>query len=799
MTWVLLSNELQEIYLGNPYIQSIDVQSDVSSGFADTVMTITIINDGGQDQVAEFNLLMPAEALIVNYTVDIYGPGKYFSREDASKIFDFEIPAQGVEARTFSVILTVPAESAGIVRLNYQELLRRMNGEYILRVYLDPGQLAENVQVEVNVDDHRELTFIESLWESADLDSLFKERPTTTSQGSSSKSVRFEASARQQRRESLEGLNGYVTVAYDVEQGSPDGSITVDDRFFLHRISPQELIPLKKRTIYLVDSSTSMEGIKLDQLKLALEETINLHQRGESFNIVTFSDIVTAWKDTPTKATQKNKESAIDYVKGITTSGENDLLEAIKLILPMLETTDGSIPTIVLFTNGPSSDGISDVVDVITKTIDNRYVLHVIGIGAELVDNDYHYRKLAGNNNGEYRLIVPNSQSYQDIVSFLRTYSTTLMWNVGASYPSSIVDMESLTKHFYLSYYDGQDIVIAGRLNDDFTGDTITSVVSGDIQGGPFELELSTPIRRVERAVTDFAERAYKFLTLSDKMELTNLQTTDERNQGLNEVVEMAETFKFVLDQKALPPQAIGGRGDTAAGDPHIVIRDPNSDMKICFDIHGPEGLVVNLVEDPVLGITVNGEMVEKFNYTSVGIKKQTPSFFGRIFIRLGDDSITVSRDSIVINEELPLKWYRNPAVQVGTCKVMVNNRKVVKVSCPDGVEMKVYRHPIHNGFSDHFDFYLGKGGMFSTSVNGIIGQFQRRQITLDTSSIRVTKHGREKALLLLDGEEITVSKVSRRRTGTCWANYVRQGLQMLEMSYEQYILPNLYSKPNFS
>lgn len=69
--------------------------------------------------------------------------------------------------------------------------------------------------------------------------------------------------------------------------------------------------------------------------------------------------------------------------------------------------------------------------------------------------------------------------------------------------------------------------------------------------------------QRAERAVTDFAERAYKFLTLSDKMELTNLQTTDERNQGLNEVVEMAETFKFVLDQKALPPQAIGGRGDT--------------------------------------------------------------------------------------------------------------------------------------------------------------------------------------------------------------------------------------------
>lgn len=115
--------------------------------------------------------------------------------------------------------------------------------------------------------------------------------------------------------------------------------------------------------------------------------------------------------------------------------------------------------------------------------------------------------------------------------------------------------------------------------------------------------------------------------------------------------------------------------------------------------------------------------MVEKFNYTSVGIKKQTPSFFGRIFIRLGDDSITVSRDSIVINEELPLKWYRNPAVQVGTCKVMVSNRKVVKVSCPDGVEMKIYRRRIHNGFSDHFDFYLGKGGMFSTSVNGIIGK----------------------------------------------------------------------------
>ncbi|KAJ8046221.1 Inter-alpha-trypsin inhibitor heavy chain H3 [Holothuria leucospilota] len=369
------------------------------------------------------------------------------------------------------------------------------------------------------------------------------------------------------------------------------------------------------------------------------------------------------------------------------------------------------------------------------------------------------------------------------------------MFNVQTSYLDDVVDQDSLTKHSYLTYYDGQDLIVAGRLQEGTNSLTITSRVTGTVAGGDFDVETSAPVEQTfDREIENYAERGWKFLTLTNQIEVRNLQTTSPIQDG-PDVLELAETFEFVLDESRFPPQVIRGRGDTAAGDPHIVIQDPRSDLRICFDIHGPQGTVVSLVEDPALELAVNGEMVEKGNITNSNRKKPPPTFFGRIGILLGNDWISVSREHVMVNSDLPFNWFRNTVVEVASCKLRIVSIKVIKISCPNGVIMKILRHRVSHGDYDHFDFFLGKGQVFSSSVDGIIGQFQRRQMSLVKSSIRKTRYGKEKGVLLLDEKEIKVTKITRRRIGSCWASYAKMGLPMLERGYEDYILPRLTSK----
>lgn len=40
----------------------------------------------------------------------------------------------------------------------------------------------------------------------------------------------------------------------------------------------------------------------------------------------------------------------------------------------------------------------------------------------------------------------------------------------------------------------------------------------------------------------------------------------------------------------------------SAAGDPHIIIEDPDTEVRMCFDIHSPYGTVVSLIEDAKFG-----------------------------------------------------------------------------------------------------------------------------------------------------------------------------------------------------
>ncbi|KAJ8930553.1 hypothetical protein NQ314_016634, partial [Rhamnusium bicolor] len=66
------------------------------------------------------------------------------------------------------------------------------------------------------------------------------------------------------------GLSGQFVVQYDVERDPLDGEVLLRDGYFVHFFAPNDLDPLPKHVVFALDTSGSMGGRKIDQLKDAM-------------------------------------------------------------------------------------------------------------------------------------------------------------------------------------------------------------------------------------------------------------------------------------------------------------------------------------------------------------------------------------------------------------------------------------------------------------------------------------------------------------------------------------------------
>lgn len=64
------------------------------------------------------------------------------------------------------------------------------------------------------------------------------------------------------------------------------------DGYFVHFFSPQDVLPLRKHVIFLLDVSGSMYGRKIEQLRSAMSYVLDDLKPEDYFNIMTFSNDV---------------------------------------------------------------------------------------------------------------------------------------------------------------------------------------------------------------------------------------------------------------------------------------------------------------------------------------------------------------------------------------------------------------------------------------------------------------------------------------------------------------------------
>jgi len=245
-------------------------------------------------------------------------------------------------------------------------------------------------------------------------------------------------------------------------------------------ISGEELIP--RHIVFTADVSSSMEGLRIKQVKEALDNFLILLNPNDKFNIVTFGTFVTKFQNDLVDANENNIASARTFVNQLYPLGLTNIDDALTASLD--QAYEDSVSNILVFlTDGEPTWGNTDKDSILAHVNDNNKKsvrIFSFGVGSEI--NKSLLADLANSNHGYANFIASDDSIALVINEHFQRISKPVMTDVQLSinglnnwdtYPKTLGDL-----------YWGSQIVQLGLYN---TGGSYNVTLSGKLRSKTVE------------------------------------------------------------------------------------------------------------------------------------------------------------------------------------------------------------------------------------------------------------------------------------------------------------------------
>ena len=267
------------------------------------------------------------------------------------------------------------------------------------------------------------------------------------------------------------GLVGTSVVTY-----APGG----EDGYFLLLLSPpaeSEEVPLPRDLTLVIDVSGSMAGPKLDQAKAAIAQALEALRPADRFRLVTFSTMVTNFRDGFTAATPANVRAAREFLDRLGANGGTNIRGALEAVLGSA-VAEERLPLVLFLTDGLPTVGeqAPDRIADFAAGHVGRARLFTVGVGTDV--NTYLLDRLAQQGRGSAEYVAPDASVEVALGQVLGKIQHPALMNlrlagtpVGVTqlYPGTLPDL------FY-----GEELVLVGRYHGEGSGDV---VISGERNG----------------------------------------------------------------------------------------------------------------------------------------------------------------------------------------------------------------------------------------------------------------------------------------------------------------------------
>jgi len=500
LTGPVLIQEAASLPVHDVELSLFHVNTTIGFRYSRTEVTALYKNPGLKANKAVFTMVLPESAFISNFSMTIKEEefvAEVKEKEEAKRTYE-EAVDSGLSAglvsknrrdsNTFSVDTNLEPGEKVVFSLTYEELLERKDDQYEYVLHVDPGVVLEDFHVEININESLPLSqlTVPELLESNEIDFTEEETESSVAEvtrdvGGSPNNARvvFAPSKEYQLEAGDQGVAGRLVVRYDVDRQGQDSEVQVIDGYFVHYFVPSNLPTLPKHMIFVLDTSGSMQGEKIQQLKDAMFTVLEDLTESDFFNMIEFNSDFSHWgrqgftgssAEEFYPATEENKNQAIRSVIELSAGGGTNLNDAILAGLEVAEAAlqREALPTdvkslIVFLTDGLGSTP-ADVVktNIKTKNRDLQTPVFTVAFGA---DTDLSLlQSIASQNNGVSKRIYEGSDAALQLEHFYAQISSPLLSNLKFEYVGGL-DNSSISETEVNTFFRGGELIVTGKLS----------------------------------------------------------------------------------------------------------------------------------------------------------------------------------------------------------------------------------------------------------------------------------------------------------------------------------------------
>ncbi|XP_042864151.1 inter-alpha-trypsin inhibitor heavy chain H4-like [Penaeus japonicus] len=535
------------------------IQSLVISRYAVTTVTCRIRNPALDPQEATFGILLPVNAFISNLTIEA-GGRNYSSlvreKEEARRTYEKAkfrgqntaiVHQKERETSRFRVDVTVSEQDEVIFYLTYEELLERRLGVYSHKINVHPGYPVLDMLVDVTIHETRDISVLSVKKVPGGVS--FRDAVTEWREGGKTARLQYDPDRELMPKDGV--IHGQLEVHYDVQRALDAGDIQIEDGYFVHFFAPVDLQFTPKHITFLIDTSQSMEGYKLVQVKDALRQILTDLNPGDTFNIIHFS--TETYKLGTMRYTGTAVRKAKKFIYSLRADGGTNINDGLRVSFEQENSmgSEGVRPhIIIMLTDGHPTVGITHSESILKNVREkNKEGASIFCLGFGRGADMELLERIAHQNQGTVRKIYEDVDAAEQLKGFYQELSTPLLLDVQFSY--SVIPF-------------GTELVVTGQTElDNLSG--IKANITGQGRNGQFFMgvtgwnTVNPPdkhlLSHLHLAPTpkNFIERLWAFLKVKDLLnEVKGAKGSHEKASAERKALRIALEHHFVTPLTSL-------------------------------------------------------------------------------------------------------------------------------------------------------------------------------------------------------------------------------------------------------
>lgn len=322
-----------------------------------------------------------------------------------------------------------------------------------------------------------------------------------------------------------------------------------EDGYFLLLASPgvelknSKILP--KDVVFVLDTSGSMAGAKLEQAKRALAFCVENLNDEDRFEVLRFATETEPLFDKLTAVSAEHRSRAQKFIKGLRPIGGTAIDEALQKALS-LRPASGDRPFVVIF--------LTDGRPTVGETDENRIVQHLtarkvaltrvfcFGIGTDV--NTHLLDRVTEETRAYSQYVLPEEDLELKVSSFFTKIKEPVLTSPKVTFPAAIRATQ-LYPSPLPDLFKGEQLVLAGRYRGDGHGAIrIEGQVAGEARNFVEDVQFAREARDHEFIPRLWAIRRVGFL-------LDEIRLRGENKELKDEVTELARQYNIVTPYTA--------------------------------------------------------------------------------------------------------------------------------------------------------------------------------------------------------------------------------------------------------